>query len=97
MKDENRMSESVEEMQDLLEGPFRHHHGTVNNRKYRLSWESIFIGRRLILIFIKTFVTDALIGLYFMLFFMVSFVFTFAHSLANFLILLSLYLFAYLA
>ena len=73
MEDENRLSESAEEMQDLLEGPFRHYHRTENNRKYRLSWESIFIGRKLILIFIKTFVTDALIRLYFMLFFMVSF------------------------
>ena len=75
MKDENRLkiSERVEEMQDLLEGSFRHYHGTVNDRKYPLSWESIFISRRLILIFIKTFVTDALIRLYFMLFFMVSF------------------------
>ena len=73
IEDGNRRSENAEEMQDLLEGPFRHYNGKENNRKYRLSWESIFIGRRLILTFIKTFVTDVLIRLYLMLFFMASF------------------------
>ena len=77
MEDEKRPSENAEEMQDLLEGPFHRYHGAVNDRKWRLSWESIFIGRRLILIFVKTFVTDALFRLYMMLFFM--FLFTLHH------------------
>ena len=77
MEDEKRPSENIEEMQDLLEGPFRSYRGAVNDRKYSLSWESILIGRRLILIFVKTFVTDALLRLYLMLFFM--FLFTLHH------------------
>ena len=76
-EDDKRRSENAEEMQDLLEGPFRRYHGAVNDTKYRISWESIFIGRRLILIFVKTFVTDALLRLYLMLFFM--FLFTLHH------------------
>ena len=77
MQDKKRPNKIAEEMQDLLEGPFRCYHGAVNDRQYRLSWESIFIGRRLILIIIMTFVTDTLLRLYLMLFFM--FLFTLHH------------------
>ena len=73
LQEQNELNESAQEMLNLLEGPFRSFHGTKSNSTYRLSWESILIARRFVLILIKTFVFDTLIRLYLMLFFIILF------------------------
>ena len=52
---------------EIMEGPFRNSrkHNTDNN--YRLSWEAIYIGRRLLLILVKTFAIDTFTRLSIML------------------------------
>ena len=69
LRDQNELSESAQEMLNLLEGPFRSFHRTESNSICRLSWESTLIARRSVLILIKTFVFDTLIRLYLILFF----------------------------
>ena len=66
---EDVLNERAEEILNVIEGPFRKHHGTNTDSNYRLPWESVFIGKRLVLIFIKTFVIDVVSRLYLMLFF----------------------------
>ena len=48
---------------EILEGPFRKSNCNDARKNYRLSWESVLIGRRLVLIFIKTFVINTFIRL----------------------------------
>ena len=89
LRDQNELSESAQEMLNLLEGPFRSFHRTESNSICRLSWESTLIARRFVLILIKTFVSDTLIRLYLMLFFSfcsLSIIFRFDHLLVTFLI-----------
>ena len=66
---EDVLNERAEEILNVIEGPFRKHHGTNTDSNCRLPWESVFIGKRLVLIFIKTFVIDVISRLYLMLFF----------------------------
>ena len=69
LRPEYVLDERAEEILDVIEGPFRKHHRTDTDSNYRLPWESVFIGKRLVLIFIKTFVIDLISRLYLMLFF----------------------------
>ena len=68
LREENRTNENAEVVINALEGPFRKYQGTDGAKVCRLSWESILIGRRFVLIFIKTFVIDLLTRLYLLLF-----------------------------
>ena len=62
------LSQEVQDVLQVMEGPFR-----KLKKKYRISWESVLIGRRLVLIFIKTFVINTLLRLSIMLFCMMLF------------------------
>ena len=52
---------------EIMEGPFRNSRKCNTDNKYRYCWEGIFIGRRLALIFIKTFVINTFTRLSIML------------------------------
>ena len=52
---------------EIMEGPFRNSRKGNTDNKYRLCWEGIFIGRRLALIFLKTFVINTFARLSIML------------------------------
>ena len=56
----------AKEILDVLEGPFRKRCGSELNVNCRLPWETVLIGRRLILIFIKTFTMDVIARLFLM-------------------------------
>ena len=60
----NKISKEVLE---IMEGPFRSSSDNKTEKKRRLSWESILITRRLILIFIKTFVFNTFVSFSLML------------------------------
>ena len=64
------LNNSAQEALEIMEGPFRkvRDNNKVNNSN--LSWESILITRRLILVFIKTFVINVFLRLSLMLLFM---------------------------
>ena len=72
--DPNEQSDNGMDILDVLEGPFRKQIGNKNiSKNYRIPWESALIGRRFVLILIKTFVIDAIVRLYLMAFFTVVF------------------------
>ena len=73
LETENILNEHTNEMLDVLEGPFRKYHGSHINNNYRLPWESILIGRRLVLIIIRAFTTNLINRLYLMQFFSILF------------------------
>ena len=62
-------NESIRELLDVLEGPFRKYNGTDISCSHKLPWESILIVQRLVLIIIRTFLTNILFRLYVMLLF----------------------------
>ena len=62
------LSQEVQDVLQIMEGPFR-----KVKKKYPISWESVLIGRRLVLIFIRTFVINTLLRLSLMLFCMILF------------------------
>ena len=70
---ENILDESSNKILEVLEGPFRKYNGTDSSYNYNLPWESILIAQRLVLIFVRTFVSDILIRLYLMLFLTIVF------------------------
>ena len=53
------MSESAQYALEILEVPFRKSNSIDQGNRYRLSWESVLIARRLLLIFLKTFIINA--------------------------------------
>ena len=67
------LNKNTNEILDVLEGPFRKYHGTGIDNSFRLPWESILIGRRFMLIFVKAFVTNVVIRLYLMQIFSILF------------------------
>ena len=69
------LEEDTKEMLNVLEGPFRKYHETSTNKTCNLAWEVILIGRRLILILVKTFINDVVLRLYLMLVLMILFTF----------------------
>ena len=58
---------STKEVLKIMEGPFRKSRDCNSENEYRIPWESVLIGRRLVLIFIKTFVINTFIRLSLML------------------------------
>ena len=62
------LSQEAQDVLQIMEGPFR-----KLKKKYPMSWESVLIGRRLVLIFIRTFVINTLLRLSLMLFCMILF------------------------
>ena len=63
VEDSISQDETAKEVLGILEGPFRN----LSGKKRRLSWETMLIGRRLVLIFIKTFLINTFIRLCLML------------------------------
>ena len=63
------LGEDAQNILQILEGPFRKRNVRDKDkyRAYRLPWESIYIGRRLVFIFIKTFVINTFLRLSLML------------------------------
>ena len=66
---------NTREILNVLEGPFRKYHGTNKINNYKLPWEAVLIGRRLILIITRTFVNDVLLRVCLMLFSVILFTF----------------------
>ena len=65
-KSENGASQqgtTAEELLNVLEGPFR----ISETNQFKLPWQFVLIGRRLVLIMIKTFLTNIVVRLYVML------------------------------
>ena len=83
------LDEGVEEVLQIVEGPFRTLNISKKEKNYRLPWESVLIGRRLVLIFLKTFIVNTFLRLSLMLFctilFMIHHIYTkpFSSSLLN--------------
>ena len=65
---EKVMNQDTQDILDITDGPFRKLNDCDNEKSYRLHWESILIGRRLVLIFIKTFVINTFFRLSLMMF-----------------------------
>ena len=65
--DEELLSEDVQDILQILEGPFRELDTSGAGKSYRLPWEAVLSGRRLVLIFVKTFVINAFLRLSLML------------------------------
>ena len=67
IEDREEPNQDAQDALKIIEGPFRkgNHCNTVKN--YRLSWESILIGRRLILILIRIFIINTFVRLFTML------------------------------
>ena len=63
--------EILKQFLEIMEGPFRE---TKTTPDKKLSWECVLITRRLILIFVKTFIMNTVVKLFVMLFFTVLFV-----------------------
>ena len=61
------LNEDVQEILRITEGPFRKINHCHRRSGRRLSWDAILIGRRLVLIFFKTFVLNAFLRLMIML------------------------------
>ena len=72
-EDVDVLDDCAKDALDILEGPFRNSVDGCTHNIYHLSWESIYIGRRLVLICIKTFVINTFIHLLLMSFFLVLF------------------------
>ena len=66
---ENKSSELL----TILEGPFRTLKANGIKQSDKLPWESILIGRRLVLIIARIFITDIMVRQYVMLFFTILF------------------------
>ena len=58
-----------EELLNIIEGPFRKSQCSDRNNNFKLPWQSVLIGKRLVLIAIKMFVTNIVTRLYVMLLF----------------------------
>ena len=61
------LSKDVQDILQILEGPFRKKNACDKEKACRLPWESVYIGRRLVFIFIKTFVINTFLRLSLML------------------------------
>ena len=61
-------NENIQETLEILEGPFRKKKCTNVSESFPLSWESILISRKLLLITLKTFVIHTFFSLFSMLF-----------------------------
>ena len=92
-------NQGAQDVLEIIEGPFRiknHHCNTEKN--YRLSWTSILIGRRFILILIKTFLINTFARLFTMLLctivFLIHHIYVkpFSSSLLNYIETLSLFM-----
>ena len=59
------MSQTSKEAMNILEGPFRKRNCTEVSKQHPLPWESILIGRRLVLILIKAFIINTSVRLFF--------------------------------
>ena len=59
----NALNNNSKDILQVLDGPFREEH---NKDSCRLPWETVFIGRRLVLICVKIFVIDVVIRQYLM-------------------------------
>ena len=66
-KHEELPSQDVQHILQIMEGPFRKLNINRTNKNFRLPWEGCFTGRRLVLIFIKTFLINAFLRLSVML------------------------------
>ena len=73
--DNTPLDPNTRKMLNVFEGPFRNYHGANKNNNYKLPWEAVLIGRRLILIITKTFINDVLFRLRLMLVFVILFAF----------------------
>ena len=69
------LDENTGEMLNVLEGPFRKYHGTSKSNNHKLPWEAILSARRLILIIMRTFISNVLLRLYLMQVSMILFAF----------------------
>ena len=68
VREDNNSDENSNDILDVLEGPFRKQGGNDDlSDNLRLSWESVFLARRFVLILMKTFIIDALKRLFLML------------------------------
>ena len=67
IRDLGFINQNDKEVLEIMEGPFRRSncHGTSSD--FRLPWESALIGRKLLLICIKTFVANTFVGVFLML------------------------------
>ena len=72
--DDTLLDPNTREILNVLEGPFRKYHGT-NNNSYKLPWEAVLIGRRLVLIITRTFINNVLLRLCLMLVSVILFAF----------------------
>ena len=70
---ESIKDKNINELLEVLEGPFRKYNGTDISCNYNLPWESILIAQRLVLIITRTFLADVLIRSYVMLLFTILF------------------------
>ena len=66
-KDQRRIDAKHVDALKILEGPFRKTICSHSTSSYKLPWESVLIGKRLLLIFLKTFLTNTFIRLSLML------------------------------
>ena len=73
--DNTLLDPNTRQMLNVFEGPFRNYHGAKKNNNYRLPWEAVHIGRRLVLIIAKTFINDVLLRLCLMLVSVILFAF----------------------
>ena len=65
--DVENLSQDARDILQIIEGPFRRLDNFSVDTSYRLCWESVLIGRRLVLIFMKTFINNTLVRLSLML------------------------------
>ena len=73
--DNTPLDPDTREMLNVFEGPFRNYNGANKNNNYKLPWEAVLIGRRLVLIITKTFINDVHLRLCLMLVSVILFAF----------------------
>ena len=66
-QDIENLSQDVQDILQITEGPFRKLNNSAVDKSHRLSWESVLIGRRLVMIFMKTFIINTVVRLSLML------------------------------
>ena len=67
LEHEELLSQDVQDVLLIMEGPFRMLKANGAEKNYRLPWEAFLIGRRLVLILFKTFIINTFIRLSFMM------------------------------
>ena len=67
LRQEKLLSQDVQDVLQIMEGPFKKLKAHGEERSDRLPWEAFLIGRRLVLIFLRTFVINTFLRLSLML------------------------------